>query len=195
MPFFKNFFRLSLAVLLALLVVGLRNASEADTASERFSATAVQLDAPMGNVTTPVDILIDRWSTDEERDTLVNHILESTPARLLSAVQKLPRVGSIRAAAGLGWDLRFARRTMAANGTERITIVTDRPVAFWETQSGSRTLDYPYTVIEFRISPNGQGEGQMTVGTRISADKEDRTIVLENYGIQPVMLTNVKREK
>jgi hypothetical protein len=187
--------RFGVAAAMALSVVGLRTASEADTKAERFTATAVQLEAPMGSVTTPVDILIERWSTDAERDALMNNILEGSPEALLKTVQKFSRVGSIRGNSSLGYDLRYARRVAGPDGGERITIVTDRPIGFWETRSMSRTVDYPFTVIDLRILGNGKGEGKMTVGTKITADKEDRTIVLEDYNVQPVLLTNVRREK
>ena len=187
--------RFGLGALLALAVVGLRTPSEADTAVERYSATAVQLDAPMGNVATPIDILIERWSSDAERDTLFNAIFESSPKGLLQAVQRFKRIGSIKSPTSLGYDLRYARRVVNPDGSERITIVTDRPIGFWETINMSRTVDYPYTVIELRVGANGEGEGKMLVGTRIAADKQDRTILLEDYNVQPVELTKVRREK
>jgi hypothetical protein len=35
----------------------------------------------------------------------------------------------------------------------------------------------------------------MTYATKITADKKSNSIVLENYGISPVLLQGVKREK
>ena len=35
----------------------------------------------------------------------------------------------------------------------------------------------------------------MSVATKIIADKENNIVTLENYDLQPVLLTNVKREK
>jgi hypothetical protein len=48
-------------------------------------------------------------------------------------------------------------------------------------------------VIELRLNADGQGEGKMSVATKIIHDKDHNTITLENYDIQPVQLTNVKR--
>jgi hypothetical protein len=35
----------------------------------------------------------------------------------------------------------------------------------------------------------------MSLATQITADKENKLIVLENYGTQPVLLNDVRREK
>lgn len=47
-------------------------------------------------------------------------------------------------------------------------------------------------MIELRLNRDGVGEGKMLVATKVIDDKEYNIITLENYGIQPVQLTNVK---
>jgi hypothetical protein len=44
------------------------------------------------------------------------------------------------------------------------------------------------------MNADGQGEGRLSLATKIIADKKRQTIILENYGIQPVLLTNVRRQ-
>ena len=64
-----------------------------------------------------------------------------------------------------------------------------------EAANRPRTIDYPFTVIELRLNGDGEGEGKMSVATKIIADKENNIVTLENYGTQPVLLTNIKREQ
>jgi hypothetical protein len=73
--------------------------------------------------------------------------------------------------------------------------VTDRRISFREAARQSRTLDYPFTVIELHLNRDGEGEGKMSLATKIMADKEANTITLENWGTQPVMLRAVHTEK
>ena len=73
-------------------------------------------------------------------------------------------------------------------------LATDRPLSFWEESRQSRTIDYPFTIIELRIAPNGEGEGKLSLATKIIADKQSGTIVLEDYATQPVLLMAVKKE-
>jgi hypothetical protein len=195
--------RLSCAIALVLVLAGIRsiaaqNASnpKTDKKPERFSAVVVNLETPFsrGTAAQPVDITLDRYSTDAERTQFMNTLLEA-PERALQVLQKLPRIGNIRSPESVGYDLRFAMRTPGTDGAEKIMIVTDRPIGYYEASQRPRSIDYPFTVIDLQINSNGRGSGKMTVGTKITADREERTIVLENYSVQPVMLNDVRREK
>jgi len=74
-------------------------------------------------------------------------------------------------------------------------LATDRPISFREASRQLRTLDYPFTVIELRLNKDGEGEGMMSVATKIIPDKESNTVTLENWGTQPVQLKLVRRER
>jgi hypothetical protein len=114
------------------------------------------------------------------------------PEKLLDALQDMPRVGYIRTPDSIGYDLHFARKYPGEDGGERVIRATDRYIPFWEAVNRPRTIDYPFTVIELRIGPNGEGEGKMSLFTRVIPVKQTNTIVLEDYGTQPVLLLNVR---
>ena len=107
----------------------------------------------------------------------------------------MPRVGYIRTPNSVGYDLHFARLVPGEDGGERITLATDRHIGFWEASNRPRSIDYPFTVIELRMNHDGEGEGKLSLATKITADSDHKTIVLENYGIQPVLLQHVRRGK
>jgi len=71
---------------------------------------------------------------------------------------------------------------------------TDRRIGFWEAANQPRSIDYPFTVIEMRLNRDGEGEGKMSIATKITLDKDKKMLELENYGTQPVLLQNVKRD-
>jgi hypothetical protein len=142
-----------------------------------------------------VDITINRWSTDAERERLVTTFFEKGPSKLLDAVQDARPVGRIRLPNTLGYDLRFARHFPMDDGGERYVIMTDRRIGFAEARNQPRSIDYPFTLIEIRVDRDGQGEGKMSVATKISHNKKDNTVELENYASEPVRLTNIKVEK
>jgi hypothetical protein len=164
-------------------------------ASERYTAQAVNLgDAPVRWTTLTVEMTIDRWSTDGERDRLYKVLVESGQQKLLSVLQDMPRVGYIRTPDSIGYDLKFARKMPGEDGGERVVLATDRYITFWEAVNRPRTIDYPFTVIELRIGADGKGEGKMSLFTKIGVEKRTNTIVLENYGTQPVLLQSVRKE-
>lgn len=163
---------------------------------EDFTALAVA----MGNVgpsqPSTVEISITRWSTDEERSRLVTVLVEKGADALLEALRDNEPVGRIRTPDSVGYELRYAHQEPLDGGGRRIVIATDRPIGFWEARERPRSADYPFTTIEMRIKPNGKGEGKLSIATKVIP--VGKTIYLEDYGTQPVTLTNVqarKREK
>ena len=162
---------------------------------EKFTAFAVDISntAPRSNATV-VDIQINRWSTDTERDQLLQVFREKGQDALLSALQKLPKVGGIRTPGSLNYDIHFARQRPGAEGGREIFLMTDRYISAWEAMNRPRTIDYPFTLIQLQLDKNDRGVGKASIATQITQDP-DGTIVLENFSSQPVMLNEVRPVK
>ncbi|HEX4962406.1 MAG TPA: hypothetical protein VF173_16330 [Thermoanaerobaculia bacterium] len=142
-----------------------------------------------------VEISIDRWSSDQERDSLLDTLRLKGATNLLSSLQSTERVGYIRTPDRLGWDLHYAQETPTADGGRDIVIATDRPIRFWEAANLTRTLRYPFTVIEIHLDKDGKGEGRMSMATKVTLSKDGQTLELENYSTQPVLLEKVAVQK
>lgn len=176
---------------LVLLLAPLAASPQIEDTPARFTAAAVDMNRGAAGT---LEFVVNRWSSDADRDRLMEVMFNKGPEKLLSALQDMPRMGYIRRPGSIGWDIRFARHMVAPDGGERIILVTDRRMGFREIAHRHRTADYPFTVIEMRLQKNGEGEGKVSVATRIIADKTNKVVTLENYDIQPVMLTKVTRE-
>ena len=100
----------------AVLALGAGLSANAAVARERFVATAVNIATPGPTGSGRVEIVIDRYSTDAERDRLSNALLEKGPEKLLDTLQDLPRVGYIRTPNSIGYDLRYAPEDAARRG-------------------------------------------------------------------------------
>ena len=186
--------RAGAAIAMLMLIVALPAAQTTDV-PVRFSAVAINVDGMTARTgMSALDLTITRWSTAGERERLLGTLIEKGPEKLLSLLQDMRSVGSIRTPNSLAYDLRFAHRLPDDEGGERIILATDRYMSFWEAANRPRSADYPFTLIELRINRHGEGEGKMSIATRIIADKKNNAIVLENYGTQPVMLNLVKRQ-
>jgi len=183
-----------LAVVVSCAVAGVAAAAQAQTNGqpERFTAMAVNMNAGRSGI---VEIGVDRWSSDADRDKLLNIVMTQGPEKLLDALQDMPRMGYLRTPDSIGVDIHFARRLRGEDGGERVVLVTDRRIGFWEAANRPRSIDYPFTVIELRLNNDGEGEGKISIATKIIADQENKIITLENYDAQPVMLTQVRRER
>jgi len=160
---------------------------------ERFTANAVSLSPEYGTGQQLVEITINRWSPNSERERLVGALQQKGPNELLKQLQKNKPVGRIRTPDSIGYDLRYAAQMPAEDGGRTIVIATDRPIGFWEATEHPRSIDYPFTVIQMKLDAEGNGTGTMSYATRIVAH-ENNVIELENFATQPIMLNNIKAE-
>ena len=189
--------RFMIAALLGLTAVGV--SSERVTAQtagkpEKYLATAMNLGGgPSASGT--VIIGVDRWSTREERAKLLTVLVQKGPDQLLSALQDSPKVGYFRLSNSLALDLRYAFESPLADGGRRVMLVTDRPIGFQQVGTPRKSNDYPFTLIEIHFNKDNVGIGKMSFYTKIVVSKDKQTLELENYGTEPIRLTNVTLEK
>jgi hypothetical protein len=162
---------------------------------ERFTAVAVNLGSNDRAWADRVEIVVNRWSTAVERDRLLTALFEQGSEKLLDALMDMPAVGYIRTPNSIGYDLHFARKTRTLDGGQRIVLAADRYITFWEAVNRPRSIEYPFTVMELHLNAEGSGEGKLSPATRITGDKENKLIVLENYSTQPVLLNDVRAER
>ncbi len=176
----------------ALAAVAAAAAAQTNGSPERYTAMAVNMNS--GGAGT-VEIVVNRWSTDAERQKLMSTLMEKGPEKLVDVLQGLPRVGYFRSPSTLGYDLHYAHKTSLPDGGEQVVLGTDRRIGFWEAANQPRSIDYPFTIVELRLNGDGEGEGKISLATKIIPDKSKNTVVLENYAAQPVLLQSVKRER
>ncbi len=160
---------------------------------ERFTATAMNMSnvGPSGNLG-QLDVIIERYSTEDERNRFLAVLTERGPEALLEAFQKAPSVGRLAAPGSIGYDIRFAHQMATEDGGRRIVVATDRLMSFLEARNQPRTVNYPFTVVELRVDAEGKGEGRASFYAKIDVDKRNNTLILENFASQPIDLMNVR---
>jgi hypothetical protein len=185
--------RLVSTALLGMLFLPLGSPVQAkDKSLLRLRAFAVNM---QGGRAGTLDIVIERWSPPEEIANLKAILIEKGDDKLLSALQKIkPRCGYIRTSTSLGWDLYAAVERPLPDGGRKIVLVSNRPMSFWELRANSRSTDYQFTVAEIRLDKEGglKGEGKLAEAVKVKYNEDTKTVELENYGIEPVRLTQVE---
>lgn len=162
----------------------------------RLTAVAVSLAGMGRSGVTPVDIVIERWSTDAEQERLRGVLIEKGSDALMDTLTGLkPRVGYIKTPTSLGWDIQFARETVLPSGGRRIVFGTDRPMSFAERASNAYTSQYDFLLGEIRIGPDGKGTGKLFPAAKVSWDRDTRSLEVENWDTQPVRLQDVHAGK
>jgi hypothetical protein len=183
---------LAVAAISSAAILTLGASAQTMGSPERYTASAMDINnGRAGNI----DITVNRWSTDKQRDALVAVATTKGEDKLLDALQDMPVMGRFGAPGNLSWDIHFARKMPLPDGGERVTLITDRRISFRESVNQPRSIDYPFTVIELHLNRDGEGEGKMSIATKVIYNKKENMITLENYQTSPVQLTNIRREK
>jgi hypothetical protein len=182
-----------LAGLTVFMAVALTGLIYADSNKDHFTAFAVDVSntARRANATT-VDIIIDRYSPDADRDRLLE-ALDQGQDRLLKVLQDMPVVGHLTTPGSIGYDVHFARQHPSEDGGRTVTVMTDRRIGFWEATNRPRSIDYPFTLVQLQLDKEGKGVGKASIVTKIT--KDGKTIELENFSSEPVRLTEVRSVK
>jgi hypothetical protein len=169
----------------------------APTLPLKLTSFAINMDANTRATSTgTVDITIERWSTDAERDRLLDALIGKGTDKLLSTLQSIkPRAGYLHTTKTLSWDIYYARLQPGEDGGYRLIFATDRPISFAEARSNSRSSDYEFMLCEIRMPKTGKGQGKLAVMAKVSYDKKKKSIEIENWDTQPVRLNEVRENK
>jgi hypothetical protein len=163
----------------------------------KLTSFAVNMDASTRATSTGrIDIVIERWSTDGERDRLLQALVEKGSDKLLSALQKTrPRAGYVKSDRSLAWDIYYARLHPGEDGGYRLVFATDRPINYWEARNNTRSSEYEFMLCEIHVNRNGEGEGKLALMAKITWNKKTSTLEIENWDTEPVRLNKVTELK
>ena len=102
-----------------------------------------------------------------------------------------PRCGFVRTSTSLGWDINYAIETELSGGGKKIVLGTDRPVGMWEARNSGRSMDYQFSLAEIHLPATGKGSGKAITAAKLTLNKKDGTLEIENYQREPVRLNEI----
>jgi len=108
---------------------------------------------------------------------------------LLHKFEKMRRAGWVALQGRTGVDVKVIREKKIANGRE-ITLLSDRPISFWEATNSPVSESYRYGLMKFTVDDKGEGSGKIfpiVQVKRISADD----ITVNDYGVIPLEVPSV----
>ena len=177
---------------LGLVLVGTFAEAQVKGPLERYAATTANVAAP-GE---PITIELTKWSTDADRDRLASVLAWYGEKEVAGS---MPTVGYLWTSASAGYSIRYAYRIPGADGGQRIILLTDRKLGAWSPDAwkpvAAGTPDpSSFSVIELRVNRAGQGEGKTSLTTKVTFEAATKSIALENYAAQPVILKGVAKK-
>jgi hypothetical protein len=116
-------------------------------------------------------------------------------AELARALEEGNTVGYLWSSEVAGYALRYAGRVSAADGSQRIVLLTQRRLGEmtqkWTPVSGTPN-EYEFSVIELRLNSEGVGEGKASLTGTVAPDAAAKMVALENYAGLPVVFREVR---
>ena len=171
-------------------------AGQAAPQKEEFRGKLVTGDFdPLHTISSLVTIVVDHYTTDTQRSELTAAFNAGGTQAFYDALRKQPKVGYFRMPDSIGYDLRCAIQHIQPDGGRILFLASDRPVGFGERYEQSRSLNYPFTVIELRLDKNGRGEGTIAPEARIIVSEDGQFFDVENFGPFPVIVKTIHKVK
>ena len=194
-PFLRRVEVTAVAVAAMLSFGGGSGSAQTGCVPEDFSAWAVNRGPSAFFLTSVVDIHVARWSTEREKDRFARTLLDQGPEALLKAFREAAPVGVIRVPLTGPDDVVFAWQEPLVDGGRRIILITDRPMVMWKEAMQLEGTEEMFTVLELRLTPIGEGEGKVAIGSNVGVDRSLDLIGLEDYAGEPVRLIDVRPKR
>jgi hypothetical protein len=180
------------AVALAALSSASANAQTNRTGKEVYRGNITYIGGPRGAVTDFFTLTINRATPEAEVNRLLELLKRDGQDRFWDVVAK-EKCGTIQIGNGLSRDLNAVWMTQTEDG-RKISAIAERWMGFGELRRGARSVDYPFTYIELYVEEDGGVEGTLFPAARVRS-KSQNTIEVENFGIYPARLVNIKQKR
>jgi hypothetical protein len=164
----------SLALLAGFLAFG-----QEGPKPEHYAATWAVVGGVSGGTTVPIDVRINKFNTDAEINEYAALVASKGPEGLRRALEKQD-VGQFSPVGKVGTPLAIARKVVQGDQTI-VRVLTIRPISFAELRNGTRSVDYPYTMLEMVFDKDGKGTGTAIGAAKISFNKKKKIHEIESF--------------
>jgi hypothetical protein len=191
MPKVMNIGRALGAVALAyfLVLLSVQAGAQETQVREVYQAQAMGQGTQMGrnfNVT----INIERYSSPEDRQILIDAFNQAGSQGLFNALEKMHSYGRIAMTGTLGYDVSFVRKIPTDDGF-KIRLLTNRPIRFGEAWVNGRSMNYNLSYIELNINNDkSKSTGVLMPAALFKIDKKTGELTVENFQ-NPWKLQNI----
>jgi hypothetical protein len=146
---------------------------------EHYSAVWAVVGGGAGGSTVSIDIRINSYNTEEDIKNYAELLKDSGPQALRRRLEK-EDVGQLSPVGSVGTPIAIARRLVNGDKTI-IRVVTARNMSFAELRNSGRSVDYPYTMLEFELDKSGAGTGTAIGAAKVRFDKKKNKYEIESF--------------
>lgn len=114
-------------------------------------------------------VRVDRFNTDAEAHDLAALLQKKGQDEVRSQLGDR-ELGTVQFGDGLPLPVAAAWRTQTEVG-DHLVLIVPRNISIREVFANRRSSDYPYTVVEIDVAPDGRGQGAISGAARLKADQ------------------------
>jgi hypothetical protein len=128
-----------------------------------------------------VNLIIEEFSDADDQKALVEAFNKKKNEGLVNALSKMKSKGRMGITGTLGYEVAYARQFPQPDGSTKIRLVTNRPIAFGEAWSDSRSMDYSLSGVEVILNADEKkNSGSLAPLCQLKLNKEGH-LELELY--------------
>jgi len=156
------------SVIAAILTFPLLAAAQLETIDFTARGTGTQL-----RHTVSIKLIITRYSTPEDKQTLVNAFKQGQQRGLVNALQRMQSSGRLQIPGTVGFDVAFVEVVPTPTG-RRVRFITNRQIAFAEAAWNTRSRQFDITAGEININDQDarQSSGTLLPATQITINRD-----------------------
>src|SRR5262249_41502175 len=157
-----------------------------------FNAT-INATGSTGTVATTIKVHVDRYTSDRDRQSLLDSLRRDGYQAFLPAFRKAPVVGYVQIK-DQKWDLRGAHHETSDKG-QTVTVATDQPIYF----IGGGRVDakpragYEMGIVRLEVDGIGMGSGTIAAAARVKPSADGAGVDVDDYADTPTKITMVTR--
>jgi hypothetical protein len=102
--------------------------------------------------------------------------------------------GRVAAVGTTGWTVPVIRQHPEENGGRRSVLFGDRPLSFFEPRDQPISANYRFGLMVLHLNAKGEGQGLFYPACKVKFNKQG-VLDVENFGISPWKMVNVRKEK
>jgi hypothetical protein len=159
---------------------------------ERFQADSMDLDSGRAEI---AEIGIMEWSTDEERQALIQAFKDGGNQGAYKYLNKQDEKAFVSFPNTMGYQMRYAFQ-FNSDGKRQIVMATDRPIGMGEVMRDTDSQRDSISLVTLELDPNtNEGTGEMVFGAEFKVNQKTGQLDIETMSMNPTKLTNVKPQK
>jgi hypothetical protein len=163
---------LVIGTLLTVVLLTVGSVSAFAQKAETIEAAAMGTGTQLGQ-NVEVRLIINDYSTMEERQVLVDAFTKGQNQGLVTALQKMRAVGRISLTGTVGYDVSFIRMIPTPTG-RKLRFITNRPIRFGEAWTDSQTMSFDLSggEIDINDSDKSKSTGVLYPRAQLVIDKQ-----------------------